>query len=134
MQHLFVAGVFEINRQTMEENKVLSVDEKNWAMLCHLSGLIGFYFPLGGIIGSILLWSSKKAGSAWVDQNGKNAVNFNLSILLYSILSIPLMFIVIGFFIVGILVVLKIVCIIIASISAAKGEHFKYPLTIPFIQ
>ena len=54
--------------------------------------------------------------------------------LLYTILAIPLCFIIIGIPIILILIVLRIVCIIVASIKASKGEVFKYPLSIPFVQ
>jgi uncharacterized Tic20 family protein len=118
----------------MEENRVLSETESNWAMICHLSAFAGFFFPFGGIIGPLICWLSKKDESAWVDLNGKNSLNFQLSMLLYIVLAIPLFFIIIGIPIVMILITLKVICIIIASVKAAKGELFKYPLLIPFIQ
>jgi uncharacterized Tic20 family protein len=118
----------------MEENRVLSETERNWAMICHLSAFAGFFFPFGGIIGPLICWLSKKDESAWVDLNGKNSLNFQLSMLLYIVLAIPLFFIIIGIPIVMILITLKVICIIIASVKAAKGELFKYPLLIPFIQ
>ena len=118
----------------MEEKQVLTETERNWAMLCHLSAFAGFFFPFGGIIGPLICWLSKKDESVWVMINGRNALNFQLSILLYTVLMIPLCFIIIGFPIIGMLIVLKVICIIIASVKAAKGELFRYPLMIPFIQ
>lgn len=118
----------------MEETKVLSESERNWAMLCHLSAFAGFFFPFGGVIGPLIFWLSRKEESAWIDGNGKAAMNFNLSILLYCILIIPLCFIIVGFFLIGILMTIKVICVIIASINSAKGERFRYPLAIPFIQ
>ena len=118
----------------MEEVKGLSESERNWAMLCHLSAFAGFFFPFGSIIGPLICWLSRKDESAWIDENGKAAMNFQISILLYIILVIPLCFILVGIPIIIFLGVLKIVCIIIASIKAPKGEKFKYPMAIPFIQ
>lgn len=118
----------------MEENKILSETERNWAMLCHLSALSGFFFPFGGIIGPLICWLSKRDESAWVTENGRNSLNFQLSILLYIVLAIPLCFIILGIPIIIMLETLKIICIIIASIKASKGEKFRYPLVIPFIQ
>jgi len=118
----------------MKEIRELSESERNWAMLCHLSAFAGFFFPFGGIIGPLICWLSKKDESLWVDENGKKSLNFQISLLLYMILTIPLCFIIIGFPILFFLVVLKIICIIIGSVKASKGEDFKYPLTIPFIQ
>ncbi len=118
----------------MEEVRELSESERNWAMLCHLSAFAGFFFPFGGIIGPLICWLSKKDESAWVNENGKASLNFQLSILLYMVLAVPLCFIIIGIPIVAFLGVLKIVCIVIGSIKGSKGERFRYPISIPLIQ
>jgi uncharacterized Tic20 family protein len=118
----------------MEENKVLTESERNWAMLCHLAALAGFFFPFGAVIGPLICWLSRRDESVWVYINGRNSLNFQLSMLLYMVLTIPLCFILIGFPILAFLAILKLVCTIIASIRASKGESFKYPLVIPFIQ
>ncbi len=121
-------------KESREEVRVLSETERNWAMLCHLSAFAGFFFPFGGIIGPLICWLTRKDESAWIDMNGKASMNFQLSILLYMVLVIPLLFILVGIPIMMFLVALKIVCIIIASVKGSKGEKFKYPLAIPFIQ
>jgi uncharacterized Tic20 family protein len=118
----------------MEENKVLTETERNWAMLCHLSAFAGFFFPFGGIIGPLICWLSRRDDSAWVNINGKNSLNFQLSMLLYIVLAIPLCFIILGIPIIIVLGTMKVICIIIASVKAAKGELFRYPMAIPFIQ
>lgn len=126
--------VFFINNNNMEEIHVYSESERNWAMLCHLSAFAGFFFPFGGIIGPLICWLSKKDESLWINNNGRASLNFQLSMLLYIVLAIPLVFIVIGIPIIVFLGILKIICVIIASIKAAKGERYKYPISIPFIQ
>jgi hypothetical protein len=118
----------------MEENRVLSETERNWSMLCHLSAFAGFFFPFGGIIGPLICWLTRRDESSWVNINGKASLNFQLSMLLYIVLAIPLCFIILGFPIIIALAVLKVVCVIIASVKAPKGELFRYPLVIPFIQ
>jgi uncharacterized protein len=118
----------------MEENRVLSETERNWSMLCHLSAFAGFFFPFGGVIGPLICWLTKRDESSWINENGKASLNFQLSMLLYMILVIPLCFILIGIPIIIFLGVLKVICIIIASVKAPKGELFRYPLVIPFIQ
>ena len=118
----------------MEENQVLSETERNWAMLCHLSAFAGFFFPFGGVIGPLICWLTRRDESSWVNINGKASLNFQLSMLLYIVLAIPLCFIIIGIPIVILLGTLKVVCVIIASVKAPKGELFRYPLVIPFIQ
>ncbi len=118
----------------MEEKRILTETERNWSMLCHLSAFAGFFFPFGGIIGPLICWLTRKDESEWVNLNGRNALNFQLSILLYMVLAVPLVFIVVGIPILIILSILKVVCIILASVKAPKGELFKYPISIPFIQ
>ena len=118
----------------MKEIRELSESERNWAMFCHLSAFAGFFFPFGGIIGPLICWLSRKDESRWVDQNGKASLNFQISILLYMVLAVPLCIIIIGIPIVIFLAFLKVICIIIESVKASKGEEFKYPVTIPFIQ
>lgn len=118
----------------MKEIIELSESERNWAMLCHLSAFAGFFFPFGGIIGPLICWLSRKDDSHWIDWNGKASLNFQISLLLYMVLSIPLVIIVVGIPILIFLGFLKVICIIIGSIKASKGEEFKYPLSIPFIQ
>jgi uncharacterized Tic20 family protein len=118
----------------MEEIKSYTQSERDWAMFCHLSAFAGYFFPFGGIIGPMVCWISRKQESAWVDINGKASLNFQLSMLMYVVLAIPLCFIIIGFPIIFFLIVLKLVCIVVASIRSARGEVFKYPLSIPFIQ
>jgi uncharacterized Tic20 family protein len=118
----------------MKEIIDLSESERNWAMLCHLSAFAGFFFPFGGIIGPLVCWLSRKDDSQWVNRNGKSSLNFQLSLLLYMVLAAPLCIIIIGIPIIIFLVVLKVICVIIASVKAAKGEDFRYPISIPFIQ
>jgi len=118
----------------MKEIRELSESERNWAMLCHLSTFAGYFFPFGGILGPLICWLSRKDESQWVDFNGKQALNFQLSILLYMVLAIPLVFIIVGIPILVFLGFLEVICVVIASVKASKGEEFRYPISIPFIQ
>jgi uncharacterized protein len=118
----------------IEENRIFTEKERNWAMLCHLSGFAGFFFPFGGVLGPLICWMSKKDESEWINDNGRSALNFQLSFLLYMVLAFPLCFIIIGIPIILLLGILKVVFMVIAGIKASKGEFFRYPLSIPFIQ
>lgn len=133
MQHFAPQIVFKIKE--MEEIKVYTQSERDWAMFCHLSVFAAFVFPFfGGILGPLICWLSRKNESEWVNINGKASLNFQLSMLLYIVLIIPLCFILVGIPFLIALFVLKYVCVVVASIRAAKGELFKYPISIPFIQ
>lgn len=68
-------------------------NEKNFATLIHLSALTKYFIPFGNFILPIVLWGSKKGTSEFIDHNGKQAINFQLSMLTYSlillIISVP---------------------------------------------
>lgn len=63
-------------------------NEKTTAALTHLSALSQYFIPFGNFILPIIIWSSKKDKSEFIDYNGKQVVNFQLSLLLYSIVFI----------------------------------------------
>jgi uncharacterized Tic20 family protein len=60
--------------------------EKNWATVTHLGAFGQYLFPLGNFVIPIIIWSSKKNESAFVDYNGKQCINFQLSVFLYSLI------------------------------------------------
>ncbi len=113
---------------------IYTQSERDWAMFCHLSSFAAYFFPLGGIVGPLICWVSRKDESEWVNRNGKASLNFQLSVLLYTVLIIPLIFLLVGIPLLIALLIFEVICVVIASIRAAKGEAYRYPLSIPFIQ
>lgn len=117
---------------------------KNYSTITHLSGFAGWFFPLGNVIAPLILWTAKKNESSFIDAHGKAAINFQLSILLYSfllaILIIPLTLLTLGLGLILVIIalipalILKIILIISAGISASNGESYTYPFTIEFIK
>lgn len=61
-------------------------NERNISTLVHLSTLTQYFIPLGNYIFPIILWSAKKNDSEFIDYNGKQVLNFQLSMLLYSLI------------------------------------------------
>ena len=106
-----------------------------WGMFCHLAGLAGFIFPIvGNIVAPLIIWQVKKDEFPFVDAQGKEAVNFQISMAIYAAASFALMFICIGVFLLSAVGIVDLVCLIIAAIKANNGESFHYPLTIRFIK
>ena len=103
-------------------------------MLCHLSALAGFFIPLGNLLGPLVVWLVKKNEIPSVDAHGKESLNFQISILIYAIVSGILVLVLIGFVLLIAVGIFSLVCIIIASIKASNGEPYRYPLTIRFLQ
>ena len=59
-------------------------NDNSSAFLIHISAFAGYFFPLGGVIAPLIFWQVKKDDSEFLDEQGKEAVNFNLSFLLYT--------------------------------------------------
>lgn len=64
----------------------LSTNVKNVAAMLHLSAMLQYMIPFGNFIFPVVIWSSMKEKSAYIDQQGKRAINFHLSLFLYAAL------------------------------------------------
>lgn len=117
--------------------KEINRDACMWAMFCHLAGL-GSFLPvapvLGGIIAPLVIWQIKKDDFAFVDEQGKEAVNFQISILIYALVAGLLCFACIGVALLPTVYIFDLVFVLIAGVKANNGEHYRYPLTIRFIK
>ena len=121
------------NGEQAAEQPVLSSDEKMWAMFCHLSALAGFVIPFGNIIAPLVIWILKKEEYPHVNDQGKEAINFQISMTIYIIASIILIVIVIGIPLLILLGLFELIVIVIASIKANEGEKYRYPFAIRFL-
>lgn len=108
-------------------------DERTWGMLCHLTALAAFIIPFGNIIGPLVIWMIKKDEYPFVMDQGKESLNFQISLLLYAVIGGILSLIVIGFMILLAVGIFGLVMVIIATIKANEGVVFRYPLVIRFI-
>ena len=113
-----------------------SKNAKQWTLFVHLSALSGYIgIPFGWVLGPLILWLIKKDEIAEVNEHGKEALNFQISVLIYSIVALPLICLGgLGAVILVALGIFDIVCIIIAAVKAADGQLFQYPLSIKFIK
>ncbi|RQD77050.1 MAG: DUF4870 domain-containing protein [Candidatus Syntrophonatronum acetioxidans] len=110
-------------------------DARTWGMLCHLTGLaLLLGIPFGNILGPLVVWLLKKEEHPFIDEQGKESLNFQISISIYFIIAAILVVIVVGLLILIPLFIAYLVLVIIASIKASNGESYRYPLTIKFIQ
>ena len=110
-------------------------DARRWAMLCHLAALFGLLGNLiGFLIGPLVVWLLKKDDAPFIDEHGKEAVNFQITMFLALFLGALLTLVLVGIVILIAVVILMIVMPIVAAIKASNGEHYRYPLTIRFIK
>lgn len=111
-----------------------SRDENMWGMLCHASALVGFIIPLGNVIGPLIIWLMKKAEYPLVDDQGKEALNFQISMTIYYLVAALLIIVVIGIALLVMLGVFSLIMTIIAMIKANSGERYRYPMTIRLVK
>jgi uncharacterized Tic20 family protein len=113
-------------------------DERTWAMVAHLSAFTYYITGIGIVLGPLIVWLAKRDGNPFVDEQAKEALNFQISILIYYAAAILMCFTVI-LAVIGIPVLIglhifQIVCVIIAAIKANDGVHFRYPACIRLVK
>ena len=110
-------------------------DERMWAMFCHLASLAGLVgIPFGNVIGPLVVWLIKKNEMPAVDRQGKESLNFQITLAICIVICIPLMFIFIGILLLPAVGIYGLIMVIIASIKTNKGEDYRYPISIRFIK
>ena len=113
---------------------VATRDENMWAMLCHAAALVGFIIPFGNVFGPLIIWMMKKDTFPLVDDQGKEAVNFQISMTIYYIIAAVLILVIIGIVLLVVLGIFSLIMTIIAMVRANSGECYRYPLTFRLIK
>jgi hypothetical protein len=109
-------------------------EQNMWGMFCHLAALAGYVIPFGNVIGPLVIWLIKKDEFPFVEQEGKEAINFQISIVIYTVVSAFLIFVIIGIFLLIAIGITNLVCIIIATVKTSDGQAYRYPFCIRFIK
>ncbi len=118
----------EAKEPVSAEQREISRDATNMAMLCHLLAIfIGF-------IGPLIIWLVKKDDDPFIDDQGKEALNFQITVLIAMIASGLLCFVCIGFVLMPLVWIADLVLCVIASIKASIGQAYRYPLAIRFVK
>ncbi|MEA3188395.1 MAG: uncharacterized protein QOD99_2225 [Chthoniobacter sp.] len=109
-------------------------EERMWAMLAHLSAFLGHFLPgIGNIVAPLVIWILKKDEFPLVDDQGKEALNFQISMTIYYLIAGALCFVLIGIPILIGLGIFNLIIIIVAAVKANDGVRYRYPFTIRFI-
>ena len=127
-------AVASAQKEAAADATKLTASEKDWGMACHLSALSGFVIPFGSFLGPLIVWLVKRNEYDYVDIQGKEALNFQLTVLLAMLVSGVLMLVVVGFILLAFIGIFSLVMTIIASVKASSGEYYQYPLTIRFVK
>lgn len=121
------------NAESQNNVQARNRDENLWAMLCHISVFAGFLMPFGNIIAPLIIWLIKKDEYPLVNDQGKEAINFQITLTIYFFASALLIILVIGIPLLIGLAFFGFIVTIIATIKASEGEKYRYPMTIRFI-
>jgi len=103
-------------------------NDKIWSMLSHLSAVLGVGFVL-----PLVVYLAMRKESEYVAANAREAVNFHISVLIYSLCCLPLVFILIGIPLLLVIGIGSLVLAIIATVKASNGVCYRYPLTLRLV-
>ncbi|MFP4072292.1 MAG: DUF4870 domain-containing protein [Desulfovibrionales bacterium] len=108
---------------------------RTWGMLCHLSALSLFVgIPFGNLLGPLLVWLIKRNEHPFVDEQGRESLNFQISMSIYGLIAALFVVVLVGFFFLFVLVVVDVIFVVIASVKTSNGEPYRYPLTLRLIR
>jgi uncharacterized Tic20 family protein len=123
----------------------VGTEERHWAMAAHLCGLlwllgggIVLFPPFGAIglltvVGPLVIWKTKGQTMPFVAEQAKEALNFQITILLMAALGLLLTLLLIGFLLLWILGVLNLLFVLIAAIKVSEGKPYRYPFCIRLV-
>jgi uncharacterized Tic20 family protein len=103
-------------------------EDRTMAMLCHLLAIVSWF------LGPLIVWMIKKDQSKFVDEQGKEALNFQITLLIGDVIGVATSCLVVGWFILLAVWVIRLVFCILAAIAVNKGEHYRYPFAIRLIK
>ena len=108
-------------------NLTPSNDDKNIATVTHLGGTVFSFIP------ALIVWILKKEDSAYIADQAKEALNFQITVLIAQFIAAILAWVLIGFILIPIIWILNVVFCIIAAIASSKGNTYRYPLCLRLI-
>lgn len=116
------------------ENQTFMREDRQFLMITHLSQLLNYLTGFGGLIVPLILWSINKDKIISLDRQGRDIINFQISLFLYSLISIPLIFLLgLGVLLLIAIWIVGLIMPIINGIKASNGEEVSYPLSIKFL-
>lgn len=110
-------------------------EARKWAMLCHYAAFAWFLAPMiGNVIGPLVVWQLKRESDPYVDEQGREALNFQLTLSLALMVGGVLAWILIGFPLMVLVSVVGLVLTVIGGIKANEGKAWRYPFCIRFLK
>ena len=116
------------------ERIVSDPQEKQWGMFTHLAAFATFVVPFGSIIGPLVIYLTKKDEYEFVNDQGKEVLNFQITWSILLAISAILILVGIGIFMLIGFGIAWMILVIVGTVAANNGEYYRYPLTIRFLQ
>jgi len=104
-----------------------NADEKNIAVVTHITGIFFSIFP------GLIVWLLKKDESPYISEQAREALNFQITLLIAYLIAGVLVFVLIGFLLFFLVWLANILFSIMAAVAASKGENYRYPLSLRLI-
>ncbi|MEA2003317.1 MAG: DUF4870 domain-containing protein [Actinomycetota bacterium] len=111
--------------------QLVSNDARNWATLSHLSAFVMF-FGIPSLVGPLAMWLLRR-DDPYTDYHAKEALNFNISFMIYGFIAAFLIIFLIGLLLLPAVVVTWFVLVIRAAVKTSAGQHHRYPMTLRFV-
>lgn len=102
-------------------------EERQWAMLCHVSAMLMYVTAIGGLVAPFVIWLLKREEMPFVADQGKETINFQITILLALAASVILMLVVVGFVLFWALLAFHFVVTLVAAVKVTEGVAYRYP-------
>ncbi len=118
---------------TVNSTPQITSDEKTMGILSHSLGFLGIFPFFFGIFGPLIIWLIKRNHSVYVNDEAKEALNFQISFFIYWLIIQALFIVYIGVLLIPIFGIFQFVVTLLATMQATKGGGYKYPLCIRFI-
>lgn len=109
-------------------------EARNWAMVCHLAAYAGCIVPTLNLAAPLIIWLLKREEDPFIDDQGREAVNFQITIFLMAIAAGILCLVIIGLLLVPVVFLFAVIMPIFAAVKAKDGVRYRYPLTLRLLK
>jgi uncharacterized protein len=107
---------------------------RTWGSVCHLSALLGLLgIPFGNLLGPLVAWLILRHQHPFIDAQGKEALNFQISMVIYAFIAFTLIFLM-GHLLIFALLAVDLIFVVIAAVKSSSGESYRYPIAIRLIK
>ncbi len=103
-------------------------EERQWSMICHISAMLMYVTVIGGFIAPLVIWLLKREEMPLVNDQGKETLNFQITILLALVASVILMLVLIGWLLFWGVLLFHFIATIVAAVKSSEGVRYRYPL------